>query len=427
MKRGTLGNWFVIFLILLTVIVWLVFPPDDNGRENFIRQYAGEIIGSVNIVLMSVSLFLSTRPKWAEKYFGGLDKMYVTHRHTSTAALLLIFVHVLTVPISLSGWALGNYLGVIAFTGIVSIALVSLAPRVPFLNKITGGTYEGWKNLKKYVGIFFILAFFHSLTISHPLDAFIAINYVQIFFVIGAVSYLYTEVFGGWFKKYIPYTVEAVNHPNGSTTEVILRPKKNPIQRQRAGQFLFARFPSEKNLNESHPFTISSAPGEDVLRLTIKASGDFTRALFHELKPGADAIVEGAHGMFDYKTGGQKQIWIGGGIGVTPFLSFIRDMNGDLHHDVDFYFTVRHPEEAIFKEEIEAAAKKNPRLKPRIRFSSTMGSLTIEEIAANAGGNVSGHHVYLCGPLPMTQAFEKKFIELGVPPENIHYEEFNFR
>ena len=199
MKKSRLGNWCVIFLVLLTIAVWLIFPPVRDGRENFTRQYAGEIIGSINIVLMAVSLFLSTRPKWAEKYFGGLDKMYVTHRHTSTAALLLIFVHVLTVPISLSGWALGNYLAVIAFTGIVSIALVSLAPRIPFLNKITGGAYEGWKNLKKYIGIFFILAFIHSLTISRPLDAFIAINYAQIFFIIGAASYLYAEVFGGLF------------------------------------------------------------------------------------------------------------------------------------------------------------------------------------------------------------------------------------
>jgi predicted ferric reductase len=409
------------------IIVWLVFPPANEGQENFTRQYAGEIIGSVNIVLMAVSLFIATRPKWAEPYFGGLDKMYVTHRHTSTAALLLIFVHVLTVPITLSGWAVGNYLGVAAFVGLVSIALVSLAPRIPFLNKITGGTYEGWKNLKKYIGIFFILAFIHSLTISHPLDAFIAINFVQVFFIIGAVSYLYTELFGGLFRKYVRYAVEAVNHPNGSTTEVVLRAKHQPIQRQRAGQFLFVRFPKEKNLDESHPFTISSAPREDVLRLTIKASGDFTRALFAELKAGADAIVDGAYGMFNYKTGGQKQIWIGGGIGVTPFLSFIRDMDGALNHDVDFYFTVRHPEEAIFSEEIEAAAKKNPRLKPYIRHSSTMGSLTIEQIVENAGGNVRGHHVYMCGPLPMTQAFEKKFLELGVPRENIHYEEFNFR
>lgn len=427
MKRSNLGNTFIIFLVFLTVVVWLVFPPVNEGQEKFVRQYAGEIIGSINIVLMACSLVLAARPKWAEPYFGGLDKMYVTHRHTSTAALLLIFVHVLTVPITLSGWALGNYLGVVAFTGIVSIALVSLAPRIPFLNKLTGGTYEGWKNLKKYIGVFFILAFIHSLTISQPLDAFIAINFVQVFFIIGAVSYLYTELFGRFFKKYVPYTVEAVNHPNGSTTEVVLRAKREPLPRQRAGQFMFVRFPGVKNLNESHPFTISSAPKEDVLRATIKASGDFTRALFSELKPNTDAIVEGAYGMFDYKTGGQKQIWIAGGIGVTPFLAFIRDLDGNLNHDIDFYFTVRHPEEAIFTDEIEAAAKKNPRLKPHIRFSSTMGSLTIEHIVENAGGDVSGHHVYLCGPLPMTQAFEKKFLDLKVPRENIHFEEFNFR
>ncbi len=427
MKRSQFGNLTIILLVLLTIVVWLVFPPVNEGQEKFVRQYAGEVIGSINIVLMAVSLFLSTRPKWAEPYFGGLDKMYVTHRHTSTAALLLIFVHVLTVPITLSGWALGNYLGVIAFTGIVSIALVSLAPRIPFLNRITGGTYEGWKNLKKYIGIFFILAFIHSLTISYPLDAFIAINWVQIFFIIGALSYLYTEVFGRFFKKYVRYTVEAVNHPNGSTTEVVMRAKSQPISRQRAGQFMFVRFPNEKNLNESHPFTISSAPHEDVLRATIKASGDFTRALFNELKSGAEAIVEGAYGMFNYKTGGQRQIWIAGGIGVTPFLSFVRDMDGNLDHDVDFYFTVRHPEEAIFSDEIEAAAKKNPRLKPQIRFSSTMGSLTIEHIVENAGGDVRGHHVYMCGPLPMVQAFEKKFLGLRVPRENIHFEEFNFR
>ena len=31
------------------------------------------------------------------------------------------------------------------------------------------------------------------------------------------------------------------------------------------------------------------------------------------------------------------------------------------------------------------------------------------------------------GPLPMVQAFEKKFLALGVPANYIHYEEFNFR
>jgi predicted ferric reductase len=221
--------------------------------------------------------------------------------------------------------------------------------------------------------------------------------------------------------------VDAVNHPNGSTTEVVMRARKDPIKRQRAGQFLFVRFPGDRTLNESHPFTISSAPHEDVLRVSVKASGDFTRALFSDLKPGMDAIVEGAYGMFDYKTGGQKQIWIAGGIGLTPFLSFLRDMDGNLARDVDLYYTVRHKEEALFLDEIEAAAKKNPRLKTHIRFSSTDGSLNIDDIVRNAGGTVNGHHVYMCGPLPMVQAFEKKFLSLGLPKGNIHFEEFNFR
>lgn len=426
MKRN-IGNAVIFLAVILTIAVWFVFPPENDGRPNFQRQYAGEVIGSINIVLMSFSLFLSTRPKWAEPYFGGLDKMYITHRQISTAAFLLIFVHVLTVPISVTGWKLGNYVAVIAFTGIVSIVLVTLAPRIPFLNKLTSGTYDGWKNLKKYIGIFFILAFIHSLTIGNPLHALTAITWVQLFFIFGAVSYLYTELFGRFFKKYVSYTVDSVKHPNASTTEVTLRPKQTPIKKQRAGQFLFVRFPGDKILSESHPFTISSAPQEDVLRVTIKASGDFTRYLFEHLRPGMDATIEGAYGMFDYKTGPQKQIWIAGGIGLTPFLSFTRDMDGSLAHDVDFYYTVRHPEEALFVEEIQAAAAKNPRLKIHIRYSATQGSLTVDDIVKNTNGNPAEYHTYLCGPLPMIKAFEKKLIDCGMPKDNIHYEEFNFR
>jgi len=258
--KQNIGNLVIIALVILNIVVWLVFPPINDGRPNFLRQYAGEVIGSNNIILMACSLFLSTRPKWAEKYFGGLDKMYMTHRRTGTAVFLLIFVHVLTVPITTTGWRLGNYLAVIAFTGIISIVLITLAPRIPFLKRLTSGDYDDWKKLKRWIGIFFILAFIHALTIGNPLHALIAITWVQIFFVIGTVSYLYTEIFGGIFKKFLPYRVEAVNHPNNSSTEVILRAQKEPIKKQRAGQFLFVRFPGEKDLNESHPFTSASAP-----------------------------------------------------------------------------------------------------------------------------------------------------------------------
>jgi predicted ferric reductase len=427
MKRN-IGNLVIIASVILTWIVWFAFPPHNDGSDpTFVRRYAGEILGSTVIVLLSFSLFLSTRPKWAEPYFGGLDRMYITHRRTSTTAFLILFVHLLTVPISINDMRIGNYLAIVAFLGIVTIVLVTLAPRVPFLSKVlTGGTYDGWKRLHRFIGIFFILGFIHSLTVK-TLDALVAITWVQMFFILGTVSYLYTEIFGRFFKKYLPYRVEAVKHPNASTTEVTLRAQKQPIQKQRAGQFLFVHFPQDRILNESHPFTISSAPHEDVLRLSIKASGDFTRYLFHHLKPGMDAVIEGAYGMFDYKTGGQKQIWLAGGIGLTPFLSFLRDMDGKLVHDIDFFYTVRHPEEALFLDEVKATVEKNPQLRTHVRFSATEGSLTMEHILQNLRGDLKAHHVYMCGPLPMIQAFERKFLELGTPPNQIHYEEFNFR
>ena len=425
MKRN-IGNIIIIVLVLVTVIVWAVFPPEREGVENYLRYQVGMTIGSVVIALMSFSLFISTRPRWAEPYFGGLDKMYMTHRHTSTAAFLLMFVHILIVPLHLVDLAVGNYLAIVAFLGLIAIVLPTLAPRVPFLNKLTSGTYEGWKRLHGFIGIFFILGYLHSITVNAPTTK-IAINWNQIFVFLGIGSYIYTEVLSRFLGKRVAYTVAAVNHPNNSTTEVVMRAKGKPIKHAHAGQFLFVRFKGDKGLDEAHPFTISSAPHEGELRVTIKAVGDFTRHLFQNLKPGTEALVEGAYGLFNYKTGGDKQIWVAGGIGITPFLSFLRDLKTDLAHEVHFYYTVRHPEEAVFAEEIEAIAKKHPRLKANIRFSSQHGSLTVDEIAQNAGGNLSTHHVYMCGPLPMVQAFEKKFIEAGVPRDNVHYEEFNFR
>jgi predicted ferric reductase len=69
----------------------------------------------------------------------------------------------------------------------------------------------------------------------------------------------------------------------------------------------------------------------------------------------------------------------------------------------------------------------NPGLKVHVRFSAIDGSLTVEEIVKNAGGDLRGYDIYLCGPLPMIQAFTRKFQEQGVLAKNIHYEEFNFR
>jgi len=84
----------------------------------------------------------------------------------------------------------------------------------------------------------------------------------------------------------------------------------------------------------------------------------FTHDLHTGLQAGAHARIDGGYGMFDYKSGGSRQVWIAGGIGVTPFLSWVRDFGGSLDFEIDFFYTVRSPDEALFLDEFQAAARR---------------------------------------------------------------------
>jgi predicted ferric reductase len=242
----------------------------------------------------------------------------------------------------------------------------------------------------------------------------------------GAAAYVYRVVVAPLLRRARPYVVEAVHPLNPSTVEVTLRPEGGK-PRQRAGQFTFVSFPGAGALAEPHPFTVSSGPHEPNLRLSIKAAGDWTRQLARELKPGAKAQVDGCYGMFDYTRGGAEQIWIAGGIGVTPFLSWVRSLENDLTHTVYFFYTVRSEADALFWKEFAAAAERHPRLTAVLNVSSRDGSLTVEKIAAQVRGGLPDKHIYMCGPAAMSVALAAQFRDQGVPAEQIHYEEFNFR
>ena len=208
--------------------------------------------------------------------------------------------------------------------------------------------------------------------------------------------------------------------------EVTLTPEgKRP--RFTAGQFAFISFPRTQGLKEPHPFTVASSPNEDNLRFAIKASGDWTRRLITQLESGARARVDGCYGRFNYKTGGPDQIWIAGGIGVTPFISWIRDFSQETAANVDFFYTVRSREDLLFLNEIGLAPFQSDNFRAHSRISSEEGNLSVQEIVSLSQGDIQDKHVYMCGPIGMMIAMERDFKKLGVPGKNIHYEEFNFR
>jgi predicted ferric reductase len=174
-----------------------------------------------------------------------------------------------------------------------------------------------------------------------------------------------------------------------------------------------------------HPFTISSAPHEDVVRVTVKALGDYTARLQHLVEPGMPAVIGGPHGRFTHLKGTDRQIWVAGGVGVAPFLSWLRALDGDLAQRVDFFYSAEG--EAPFADEIRAIAARHESLHAHLVDSRTDGRLTAERVLETAGGDPRELSVFLCGPRGMLRTFQTRLRVAGVPARRIHREHFDWR
>jgi predicted ferric reductase len=86
-----------------------------------------------------------------------------------------------------------------------------------------------------------------------------------------------------------------------------------------AGQFAFVTLHADEG---AHPYTISSDWRNDGrLTFIIKALGDYTRTLAHRTRVGDVVKVEGPYGRFNFHGTQPRQIWVGAGIGITPFVA----------------------------------------------------------------------------------------------------------
>ncbi len=426
MAKKNLGNLVIIGLVALNLALWLVFPPQNDGRPAYVTQYIGEMFSTSAVILMVCGIVLSTRARFLEPYFGGLDKMYLTHKNVAIFAILLILSHffiMTTTPDVQTNITIGK----VALIGLLLSVGLALAPRLPFWGRMIRLPYHVWRQVHRFTGLFFILGIFHFVGMDILLirrTPVVRAYFLPIVFF-GAAVYVYKELFQGWLKKHARYRVEQVSRLHGSVVELSLLPVQQKIP-FRSGQFLFIGFPGESKLKEMHPFTISSAPHTDQLKLTIKSSGDFTHGLHTGLHVGAEARIEGGYGMFDYKTGGKRQVWIAGGIGLTPFLSWVRDFGETLDFEIDFFYTVRTPDEALFMDEFRAAESRHAGFRFHPVFSNSDGRLDAAKIEA-ASESLAGKDVYICGPVALTEAMGRQLVSKGVRPGKIHFEEFNFR
>jgi predicted ferric reductase len=436
-RRGGVGSPGALVLLLAlvaTTAAWLLLRPAGFGTA----QYAGEVFGVLAVLCLSATLVLATRARIVEVAFGGLDRMYVWHRVAATAGLLLVGPHLLLVggrdagtpdpssPALPPHYGIGNLLGTVAIVGLIALAVVAFLPRLGVLGRLLRLPYEWWLASHRLAGLLVAGAVVHGLFVHPAIRASAALWWVYL--AIGAVgigAYVARQVgdLRGWGR--VAYVVSAVEELSPTTLEVRLRSLRSPIA-FRAGQFVYASFGGQAYW-EPHPFTISSAPHAAELRLSVRAGGDYTRRLHAAVAPGVGATIEGPYGGFHHDLGGDRQVWIAGGIGITPFLSWLADARATPVPQVDLFYAVVHAGDALYREELAAAAGRIPQVRVYLSVDDRDGRITAERIARTIDGSLTDRSVFLCGPGPMIRSLEQGLRRIGVPPTEVHYEEFSFR
>jgi predicted ferric reductase len=418
----------LVALVLTYPIAWIIARPPGQPTLRF----AAEVCGAEALILLSCTLVLATLLAPIERAFGGLDRVAVWHRRAATAALVLLVPHVALVGSTPDPYetTLGHGFGDVALVGLLVVTLWALAPKLRAarwpgpVRTLARTSYERWLTAHRLAGLFVAVAVAHAAIVDPVLHRSTPLR--VLFFVVGGTgiaAYLYRELFARYVIPIYDYKVAQVRRPNATTLEVALEPLGKQLSFT-PGQFVALAFGGENGW-QRHPFSIASAPRQHQLEVGIKAAGDYTGALGDKLRPGTPAKLAGPFGGFDYQLGGRDQIWIAGGIGITPFVSWFRSLDGSFDRSVDFYYSIATQSDELYGEDVAAAAAAHPSLRTHLVVTDRDGRLTAAQtLDGRAHAEV---WIYMCGPPPMMRAFEKAYRDLGVPHNRIRWEQFDIR
>lgn len=174
------------------------------------------------------------------------------------------------------------------------------------------------------------------------------------------------------------------------------------------------------DLTRLNPYSLMSDPF-DQTAYTISVRRDDTGrggSLFMhtQVKVGDQMVISNPVNLFSLDLRAKKHLMIAGGIGITPFLAQIKQLdrahgNWELHYAcrsealgsyVD-YLTSTHPNDV------------------HVYYDDQSQAIDLENLL---DGQPLGTHIYVCGPKGMIEWVRGKAADLGWPRETIHYEEF---
>lgn len=434
MLNGIKVGWlFVVLVVGIPLVLWATMMPlsDRFATLDSTLLNIGRMAGITAGCLYSINLILSTRLSIFEDMFGGLNKVFFAHHLIGGIALCIALFHPVMISLSYADGSIyqsaklltpfatniQTTFGIFGLYLFVTLMIITFFIYIP---------YKAWLLTHKFLGAAFLLIAFHVISISSDTMSNPALRaYLYVLINIAVIAFIYRTLLPRFLVRRYKYKVESATKLNKDVVSLKLGPINRAID-FKSGQFVFVQFKKEGLPRDWHPFSISSNSPQTGLQITVKSLGELTSKLVEQGSSleGVEVLVEGAYGRFNFKYfRTKKQIWIAGGIGITPFLGMAKDVKGD--YKVNLFYSVKNREEFVEFNELRDLAGKSGGALNLIPFESDKeGLLDVKKIKA-AVGDVDDSEILICGPPPMMKSLKEQFRDSGVKNKYIHTEEFN--
>ena len=418
----------------LTVAVYLetLTQTDWNSVYNIIISVSrvSALLGSY---LALVGLVLVARMPWIEKSVGH-DRLVIWHRKLGPYSMYLVTFHVLLVILGYSGndrvpmaielwrmifrypWMLPAFVGFLFFAaaGITSYKKVR-----------KNMSYETWWTIHLYTYLAIALAFMHQVLtgpmfIGHPLNKL----YWELLYIYSAlVLVMYRFVIPNVRSLRHGVKVEQIVHEGPGVYSIIMKGRSLDKLDAHGGQFFGWRFLTKGQWWISHPYSLSAAPTDKYLRVTVKDLGDQS-GVIKDIKPGTRVFFEGPYGTFVASRASKGHVvLVGGGVGITPLRALLEEF--DVSKEIDVIFRASKAEDLVLRHELDELAKMRGARVHYLVGSRDEHPMSAKYISALIPA-FRDADVYVCGPTPLVEAVKEAAKTVGIPKNRFHDEAFEF-
>lgn len=381
--------------------------------------------------LVAIMVVLMSRTPSLERGVGA-DRLARWHGIGGRAFIVLALVHALA---AIASWAasrgtdpLTATLAVLGLPGLpaatAGTALFVVIAAISLRMARRRVSYETWHTLHLLTYVALALTFAHELAgpnlAGEPLIQ-IAWSLLFVYPLALVARFRVLQPLGQAWRHRL--RVERIVPEAPGVVSIILRGRHVDELQVEAGQFFRWRFLTRQTWRSAHPFSLSAAATDDLLRVTVKALGSGS-GLLHSIAPGTRVLAEGPYGAMTARRRRHRAVLlIAGGVGITPMRSLFEELDGD----VVLLYRASREAEVVFRDELEEiAALRGATIVWVIGRSSDPATSMAGENLVRLVPDIAVRDVYLCASPGLAAAVRAGLAEAGVPASQLHEEGFAF-